>query len=385
MSIAVLIPPAEIQAPAREARTAVPAVPQPTRVVAIARRRRLVQSGRSVVLWAGMVFVLSQLVVGMVAERWLLSPYEAIWRQKREQLRTLAAREPDRSLVVMLGSSRTDSAFQAGRLNGLTGPDGRPVVGYNLGIPAAGPLHEWLFVRTLLDRGIRPRLLLVEFLPPMLNQPRRNGGVSEEGWYATSWVSASDLVHLWPYLARPRKKGYEWLEARLAPAYGYRADLHTWLKKQRHPDASPPDRVQLPSDDWGYLLPGAPPPPDRCRREVACKMWAPTLEQIQPGRGPCQALHDLLARCRREGIPAALVIMPESSFFRSWYSPRSRAAVQRVLAELRAVHGTPVIDANQWLDDDDFFDGHHVLERGADKFTARLRVEVQRLLAEKAD
>ncbi len=346
---------AELQAPAREVRTAVPAVPQPTRVVAVARRRRLARSGRSVLLWAGVFYVLSQLVVGMAVECWLLSPYEAIWRQKRDHLRTLAARESDRSLVVMLGSSRTDSAFRAKQLDGLTGPDGRPIRGCNLGIPAAGPLHEWLFVRTLLDQGVRPRLLLIEFLPPLLNEPRRHGGISEEGCYAIASVSASDLAHLWPYFARPRQKGCEWLEARLAPAYSFRANLRQWLDQQRHPDQATPTA------------------------------WEPTLKQIQPGRGPCQALHDLAARCRREGIPVALVIMPESSFFRSWYSPRSRALVQRVLAELQAVHGTPVIDANQWLDDEDFFDGHHVLERGADKFTARLREEVQRLLAEKGE
>ena len=63
--------------------------------------------------------------------------------------RALVAHEPDAALVAMVGSSRTDGAFQAGRLRGLPGPDGRRLLAYNLGVPAAGPLREWLYLRHL--------------------------------------------------------------------------------------------------------------------------------------------------------------------------------------------------------------------------------------------
>jgi hypothetical protein len=40
-----------------------------------------------------------------------------------------------------------------------------------------------------------------------------------------------------------------------------------------------------------------------------------------------------------------------------------------------------LIDASDWLAKEDFDDGHHVLKAGAHKFTQRMIVEVQRLLA----
>ena len=99
---------------------------------------------------------------------------------------------------------------------------------------------------------------------------------------------------------------------------------------------------------------------------------------------PCRALGDLLACCRREGIPAALVIMPESSTFQSWYSHDGRTALLRLLAEVRQTYAVEVIDARRWLDDEDFSDGHHPLPAGADHFTTRLLPEIQRLLARPA-
>jgi hypothetical protein len=36
----------------------------------------------------------------------------------------------------------------------------------------------------------------------------------------------------------------------------------------------------------------------------------------------------------------------------------------------------PVVDARTWLDDDDFTDSHHPLQRGAEKFTRRLGREL---------
>jgi hypothetical protein len=91
-------------------------------------------------------------------------------------------------------------------------------------------------------------------------------------------------------------------------------------------------------------------------------------------------MRDLLECCRREEIPVALVITPESTVFRSWYSSSCRVETSDLLAELRAKYGVEVIDATEWLDDEDFTDGHHVAESGARKFTARFLVEVQRIL-----
>ena len=45
---------------------------------------------------------------------------------------------------------------------------------------------------------------------------------------------------------------------------------------------------------------------------------------------------------------------------------------------------TRKVDAQRWLDDADFEDGHHLLPHGADVFTERLQKELPRLLARSA-
>jgi len=90
-------------------------------------------------------------------------------------------------------------------------------------------------------------------------------------------------------------------------------------------------------------------------------------------------MRDVLALCRREQIPVVLVLTPEGSLFRGWYSPLAREGPRRLLEELRAAYGVPVIDGTEWLPDEDFTDGHHVNPDGAAAFTGRLLAELRRL------
>jgi hypothetical protein len=87
-----------------------------------------------------------------------------------------------------------------------------------------------------------------------------------------------------------------------------------------------------------------------------------------------------LACCRRERIPVVLILTPESSEFRSWYTPACWMATANLLDELRATYGVEILDARSWLEDDDFFDGHHHDVSGATKFTTRLLAEVRHFL-----
>ena len=75
-------------------------------------------------------------------------------------------------------------------------------------------------------------------------------------------------------------------------------------------------------------------------------------------------------------------MMPESSKFRSWYSDEAKRTIHGLLDELSQTYGAPVIDANCWLDDDDFEDGHHTVLHGATVFTTRLAAELPRLLSQ---
>ena len=50
--------------------------------------------------------------------------------------------------------------------------------------------------------------------------------------------------------------------------------------------------------------------------------------------------------------------------------------VDAYIASVAAEFGVPILDARLWLEEDDFYDSHHVLKRGADKFTVRFAREL---------
>ncbi len=329
-------------------------------------------------LWALGFFVAAQLGLVLALSHWHPSLTESWWEHKREQLRQLTAREPDRSLLVMLGSSRTDDAFQAGRLNGLPGPGGKPLLAFNLGVPMVGPLREGLYLNELLEAGIRPHLLLVEFLPPFFNEPRK-GYACEENWALAPWWTLAQLRRLWPCLTHPGRKRRDWLEARLVPWYALRTHLCQWMSDKWLSLAGPSrDHLQggwdtWPHDEHGYLLPQPFTPEELLRVSARTRAtFFPTLQDFRLGAGPIRAMRDLLERCRREQIPVVLVLMPESTEFRRWYGPGGLAAARRLFADLAREYGTDTIDASEWVADADFWDFHHVQGRGAHAFTTRL-------------
>jgi hypothetical protein len=85
-----------------------------------------------------------------------------------------------------------------------------------------------------------------------------------------------------------------------------------------------------------------------------------------------QAQERLLDRIEHAHLPCALVVMPESSWFRASYAPALNAAVASLLQRLHQERGLPVINARDWVGDDGFFDGHHMLMSGAIAFSERI-------------
>jgi hypothetical protein len=336
------------------------------------------QSARAVLLWSLGLYGLSAVVFCVIIDQWCPNVTEKEYRGKWEQLQQLVRETPKQPLVVMLGSSRSDAAFQASRLDGLLGPDDQPLHAFNFGIAAAGPLHEQLYLRDMLEHGIRPRLLLIEFLPPLLSRPQR-GLISEEKWTSAAWLSASQLLRLSPYLGDPQGKVSDWIEARVAPWYVHRAALHEWAQVELL-HQTPPTEFRRTSDRWGWGFGDGLTREDMERFRAVSRLYIPSLGGFRLGRGPTRAMRDLLACCRHEHIPVVLVVTPESTEFRTWYSAACQAQTDRLLAELCATYGAKAIDARRWLADEDFADGHHARKSGATLFTTRLLAELQQIL-----
>ena len=96
------------------------------------------------------------------------------------------------------------------------------------------------------------------------------------------------------------------------------------------------------------------------------------LQDWRPSEQTTNALLELLKECRDAGIQAKLILLPEGREFRSWYPPPVRARLDTLLKST----GCERIDAREWLDDDDFTDGHHQLRGGAEKFSRRVAKDV---------
>jgi hypothetical protein len=349
-------------------------------VSGLSRARRMSRCGRAALLWLVAVYAVAQTILFVVLDRWHPDLVETTTRNKWKRLQQVAAGNPGRPLLVMLGSSRTEHGFQADRLNGMPVPGRQPLLAYNYGTPGSGPIRELLHLREMLDAGIRPHLLLVEFVPPMFNDPN-SGLTCEEVWISPSWATLTQYLRLRPYLAKRKQWVREWLEGHLVSCYSHRVDIITQFKEWQYTGKT--QSIHIAHDSWGWLIPlGVHHPLEVLIRHVAAhNMWAAALNNLRLGDGPVRAMHDLLALCRQEQIPVVLVQMPESTMLRSWYSAKSLADLQRLLDELRTTYGVPVIDAGRWISDDGFVDGNHPNAIGADRFTNQLRREVRRFLA----
>jgi hypothetical protein len=88
------------------------------------------------------------------------------------------------------------------------------------------------------------------------------------------------------------------------------------------------------------------------------------------------AFHALLDLCRQQGIPVVLVLMPEGKDFKGLYPPALRSGLDALIINLVQETGVPLVDARDWLDEQDLFDSHHALPSGAALFTQRLSQEV---------
>ncbi len=374
--------------PREERRLPFPSPGRPSLV--LARVRRMRRCSRALLLWVLGLFAASQPAFVVALDHWHPTLTESWHSHKWAMLRRLRAREPDRPLVVMLGSSRTDDAFDAEMLNGLPGPGGRPLVGFNFGGPMVGPVRQGLYLDEMLRAGIRPSLLLLEFVPALMCEPRR-GLVSEENWTLAPWQTLSQIRFMWRYWSHPHGKRRDWLESRLLPWYVFRSPLFTHLSAALFPAARRHKNKDL---DWYYWIhdeQGFRIPKCFTLQQFQagwCGAWttyAPTLQRFRLGRGSVRALRDLLQRCREEKIPTALVFMPESTPFRNWYRPGALEEAHRLFAELAWEYGALAIDANTWLPDTEFRDGHHAERGGVRVFTTRLIAELRPLLARLRD
>jgi hypothetical protein len=102
------------------------------------------RNSRAVLIWSLVAFVLVQAAVAASAD--LLAPeiYDPEYAARLTRLQARRSEHPDRSLLVLLGSSRTGQLFRPEQMPPLTECDGRTVLPFNFSRNGGGPVYSRL-------------------------------------------------------------------------------------------------------------------------------------------------------------------------------------------------------------------------------------------------
>jgi hypothetical protein len=285
-------------------------------------------------------------------------------------LKERVAENPDRPLLLVVGSSRIGEGFEPELLPVLQNAWGERALPFNFSHLAAGPIMNLVNVRRVLAEGIHPRWIVLEMAPTCLSH--------ESSSMPLTMSAAGDLVALQRYF-NPWEVWGIYLRGRVNPWYKHRMGLLQEYCPSLATEATESDEVHLEplGGDRHWLAVHAVAPEERNRRTaVVRKIYYEDLQHYRVQATCDRATRDLLALCRQQRIPAILLMTPEGTEFRSWYSPQAREEVDRYMAGLAREFGVPVVDTRDWCVDGEFTDSHHLLQPGADRYTRRLGQEV---------
>jgi hypothetical protein len=279
--------------------------------------------------------------------------------------------------VVVLGSSRIHEGLRAKALDApLSDALGRPVVVTNFGMAGAGPLSELVNWQRLREDGVRPDVVVIEVVPAFLSAADPMMDVGPERMPVNK-LRRSDLPILEHYVsdARPDLR-HDWRIERFNPLYAHRLTILSQFVPGLVPMAfRHVAHLPLPED-----VPVAAPgldgwTPDRRPQALAHAHaeYEKLLQRFHLGGRNCEALRELLASCRKDGVRTALLVMPEGPVYHSWYAPGAYDEVRKWLENVSREYGCSVIDAREWMPtEDDYKDSHHLTPAGAERFTERL-------------
>ena len=326
-------------------------------------RRSRMNRHRAVVLTGLALFVLFQLVIGAGIDQASGEIRDPEFTAKLHRLHALRQRNPDSRLTLILGSSRCAYGFQAGSL----GEPGEMV--FNFAVPGSGPLMERIVFDRLRHAGIRPDRVILEVTPMFLNAAA--GDVLEERMLDGARLSDGEFRSLTPYLVKSGTASRRWWGGRLLPVVRHQAELRESAGLDRFAAwAKPPEELDT-IDASGWQSRPVDPTQITTLTGLAHRQYDRFYPAFRPADGPMRCLRGILRELRDSGVPCTLVVMPEASHFRELLTPESRQGFDTVRQELTAEFAFDWVDARDWVADDGFYDGHHLLPEGAETFTRR--------------
>lgn len=342
---------------------------------------KLPSRGRAVILCGVAFFFAAQLALNFTIERWRPEWSDPEYGYRFRNLQKQIQSDPQRPLLIVLGSSRIGNGFNSDCIPPDSEKWDHPPLIFNMSLAGGGPIYELLLLKRMLAAGIHPRWIVIEILAPYLN--------SEGQVLATPdpippnrlrWSDLEVLDRHAPHSFWHRHR--KWLETYMVPWYSNRYCLltryaPTWLEpaKTRIPQFW---RSSLTSHGW------LPFPLESVTREDYEKGFQHARDQYESNLANFRVspeadrlLREMLSTCRQERIEViGLLRMPESTEFKKLYPPEAVRQIDTYLRDLCREKHIQLIDASGWISDDCFVDGHHLLQRGALRFTLRLWNEV---------
>jgi hypothetical protein len=289
--------------------------------------------------------------------------YDYEFSERLNRLEQQRREHPERPLLVTIGSSLTGTAFVPERLPTLKDEDGREVLAFNFSHMAAGPTFNLVQLHRLLRRGIVPDWVVLEIVPHILVHETDPSSLANFGDLRVLCQQRTPHVVIARYV-----------RTRLNPFYKHRQGLLRMIAPSfvTSVDARDVARLLPQGGDDGWMRHDKLDDDERARRTA----WTlagvrDRLADLRFDPRLAEANREFLRVCRKQGIRAAVVLMPESSELRACYSEKSERVFREYLDELRQEFSVPLIDARAWLDDDHFSDGHHAMLAGARAYTQR--------------
>ena len=331
------------------------------------------------VISALVFFVLFQLLFDFVVQKHRIELRDPEYGYKLTTQKRGIRQNPDRPLLLILGSSRTELGVKPSELHLASAGSEKAPFAFNMALAGSGPLFELLCLKRLLAEGIHPRWVMIEVLPATLYQEPI---WSDFGFLRISRISLDELPLLSKYDPIPGRYRSIWLESHAVPWFSNRFLLMSHYAPLWLPQDVRTDHWRTMDGNgfrYGVFAPQVDEATHQLRLVHAEKQYAPALSRFAISDKSDEAMHELLDLCHDQHIPALLYLMPEGDRFRSWYPPAVQGAIRYYLRGLTEEYGTPVVDARTWFHEADFADSHHLLEPAAWAFSKRLGGELNRI------
>ena len=335
-----------------------------------ARSRRV--SARGALAWGVAAFAAFTVAVATAVDT-----FKSEWRDpefafRQKRLEKWKRESPDRPLVIAFGSSRTQMGLSPAAMSFPDEP-GSPVV-FNFGYRAGHPLGAWLQCMRVLDSGVKPDAILVQLADVELMVR----GLAER--QLRRWsprFSRGDIARLAPYTIDDSTFRRTWFAGRLTPLSTYREAILSDLLPAFQSWAQALSHEWEMMDEYGFSPHVCESLPEGVRmaglKEVK-KKYALKFSSFKASEETEWVFRNLMARCKKAGIPVAFFWAPVSPTYRSWLSADSLAALEEFEHKLAANYGVPVFPAPRDLAETDFADGFHLLRHGAARYSRWLAV-----------